>query len=93
MRRRAVFRYYGHGSIILKTIRTVQPQGPYALGGLCFGGVIAFEMAQQLRINGEPVSLVALLDSGIKASYETQTDGGFVLKPFRKSFRLGSSAR
>ena len=46
-------------------IRTVQSQGPYALGGLCIGGVVAFEMAQQLRARGESVALVALLDSGI----------------------------
>ena len=50
-------------------IRTIQPHGPYALGGLCFGGVIAFEMAQQLRAKGEPVALVALLDSGIGLNY------------------------
>jgi thioesterase domain-containing protein len=56
-------RYY------IDIIRTVQPHGPYALGGLCFGGVIAFEMAQQLRANGESVSTVALLDSGINSSY------------------------
>jgi len=54
----------------IKTIRSVQPHGPYALGGLCFGGVIAFEMAQQLCSQGEPVSLVALLDSGINSVSE-----------------------
>jgi aspartate racemase len=48
-------------------IRTIQPHGPYALGGLCFGGVVAFDMARQLRANGESVRLVALLDSGIKS--------------------------
>ena len=63
----AMAKYY------IDTIRAVQPQGPYALGGLCFGGVVAFEMAQQLRINGESVSVVALLDSGIKAGSETRT--------------------
>jgi amino acid adenylation domain-containing protein len=46
-------------------VRRVQPRGPYALGGLCFGGIIAFEMAQQLQAKGETVALVALLDSGI----------------------------
>ena len=51
----------------IEAIRTVQPQGPYALGGLCFGGVVAFEMAQQLRSKGEMVSLVALLDSGVNS--------------------------
>jgi amino acid adenylation domain-containing protein len=53
----------------IDTVRTVQPRGPYALGGLCFGGVIAFEMAQQLRAKGESVCLVALLDSGVGLNY------------------------
>src|SRR6185437_15171145 len=54
-------------------IRTVQPHGPYFLGGLCAGGVIAFEMALQLRAAGERVGLVALLDAA-----DTQAE----LKPY-----------
>ena len=49
----------------VEEIRTVQPEGPYALGGLCFGGVVAFEVARQLRTKGETVGLVALLDSEV----------------------------
>ena len=44
-------------------IRSVQPQGPYLLGGMCAGGVIAFEMARQLQTQGEKVAMVALLDA------------------------------
>ena len=44
-------------------IRTVQPKGPYHLGGYSMGGVIAYEMARQLRATGEAVDLVALFDS------------------------------
>ncbi len=44
-------------------IRTVQPRGPYVLGGFCFGGLVAFEMAQQLRAAGEAVALLVLLDA------------------------------
>jgi len=47
----------------IEEIRTVQPHGPYALGGLCSGGVVAFEMAQQLQARGEVVDVLALLDS------------------------------
>jgi thioesterase domain-containing protein len=36
-------------------IKTAQPRSPYSLGGACFGGVIAFEIAQQLRSRGEPL--------------------------------------
>jgi thioesterase domain-containing protein len=44
-------------------IRRSQPNGPYLLGGLCAGGVIAFEMASQLVRAGESVKLVALLET------------------------------
>jgi thioesterase domain-containing protein len=44
-------------------VRQVQPEGPYALGGRCFGGTIAFEMAQQLSREGQQVALLALFGS------------------------------
>jgi amino acid adenylation domain-containing protein len=44
-------------------LRTVQPQGPYQLGGWSFGGLVAYEMAQQLHRAGEQVSLLAILDT------------------------------
>jgi thioesterase domain-containing protein len=47
----------------LKCIREVQPAGPYLLGGLCAGGVIAYEIAIQLKRAGESVELVAILDA------------------------------
>ncbi|WP_242057692.1 MULTISPECIES: amino acid adenylation domain-containing protein [Nostoc] len=47
----------------IKEIRTVQPNGPYFLGGASFGGTVVFEMAQQLYAQGEKVALLSLLDS------------------------------
>jgi thioesterase domain-containing protein len=47
----------------LSLIREVQPEGPYALGGWCFGGVLAFEAARQLRRDGESVELLVAIDS------------------------------
>lgn len=47
----------------IEEIRTVQPHGPYFLGGFSGGGVTAYEMAQQLREAGEEVALVVLLDT------------------------------
>jgi thioesterase domain-containing protein len=44
-------------------IRRIQPRGPYALAGECVGGLIAFEMAQQLFAQHEPVALLVLLDT------------------------------
>jgi amino acid adenylation domain-containing protein len=47
----------------LKEIRAVQPEGPYLLGGWCYGGVVAFEMAQQLHRQGQTVSLLVVIDA------------------------------
>jgi thioesterase domain-containing protein/acyl carrier protein len=44
-------------------IKKVRASGPYHLAGHSFGGVIAFEVARQLREAGEAVGLVGLLDS------------------------------
>jgi thioesterase domain-containing protein len=45
-------------------IQTVQPRGPYFVVGYSFGGLICFEMAQQLHRQGHDVPLVAMIDSG-----------------------------
>ncbi|MDQ3703449.1 MAG: alpha/beta fold hydrolase, partial [Chloroflexota bacterium] len=50
-------------ALYLTAIRTVQPQGPYYLGGHSAGGVIAFEMAHQLRQQGETAALLAFIDT------------------------------
>ena len=47
----------------LEEIRTVQPRGPYYLGGYCFGGNVAYEMARQLAERGESIGLLALFES------------------------------
>jgi thioesterase domain-containing protein len=54
----------------LQQLRSVQPQGPYRLGGWSMGGVIAFEMARQLAEKGERVQLLALIDSYAPQSIE-----------------------
>jgi thioesterase domain-containing protein len=47
----------------LKEVRLLQPSGPYHLSGFCGGGLVAFEMANQLRALGETVALLVLLGS------------------------------
>jgi len=46
----------------LKAIRSVQSKGPYLLGGYSLGGIIAYEVAQQLWRSGAQVALVAIID-------------------------------
>jgi amino acid adenylation domain-containing protein len=60
----------------VQEIRSVQPEGPYALGGLCFGGNVAFEIACQLAAEGQKVDLVALLDSPAPGSRYRQVKLG-----------------
>jgi len=59
--------------LYLKEIRRVQARGPYYLGGYCMGGAVAYEIAQQLRANGEDVALLAMFDTPNYAHLETPT--------------------
>jgi thioesterase domain-containing protein len=47
----------------VKEIREFQTDGPYFIGGRSLGGIIAYEMAHQLRAQGAEVGLLAMLDS------------------------------
>jgi len=47
----------------IEALQAIQPSGPYYLGGWSLGGIVAFEMAQQLRDRGEEVALLTLIDS------------------------------
>jgi thioesterase domain-containing protein len=44
-------------------LRSVQPHGPYYLGGYSTGGILVYEMARQLRAAGETVALLVLFDT------------------------------
>lgn len=47
----------------VRQIKEAHPQGPYLLCGYSFGGVAAFEMAQQLVAMGDSVPLLIMLDT------------------------------
>jgi amino acid adenylation domain-containing protein len=49
----------------LDAIRATQPHGPYQLLGFSLGGVLAYEIAQQLAIAGEAVEQLVILDSDV----------------------------
>ncbi len=59
-------------------LRTIQPEGPYYLGGVSFGGIVAFEMAQQLHAQGDKVPLLAL--------FNTDFPGRPKFMPYPKSY-------
>ncbi len=52
----------------ITAIRTVQPSGPYILGGWSFGGMVAIEMAQQLHQLGERVAFLGIIDLALPGS-------------------------
>jgi thioesterase domain-containing protein len=47
----------------VKEMLTVQPNGPYRLAGACMGGIVAYEMAQQLRLAGAEVQFLSLIET------------------------------
>jgi thioesterase domain-containing protein len=47
----------------LSDLKSVQPQGPYLLGGDCAGGIVAMVMAEELLRRGEEVRLLVLFDT------------------------------
>jgi thioesterase domain-containing protein len=59
----------------LKAIRSVQPEGPFLLGGSSFGGLVAFEMAHQLLASRERVALLTMMDTPAPAEVAPQIVG------------------
>ncbi|MET3929683.1 amino acid adenylation domain-containing protein [Lysobacter sp. OAE881] len=62
----------------VREIRSVQPHGPYHLAGGSMGGIIAFEMAQQLMAAGETVGMLGLVDTSAEFGirYRAQAQSG-----------------
>jgi thioesterase domain-containing protein len=78
----------------IELMRSVQPQGPYYLGGWCTGGMVAFEMAQQLQAQGHKVALLALLETDFPTSdrKEREVDLAKLMVMFAKKRGLEISA-
>ena len=80
----------------IEALRTVQPTGPYLLGGWSMGGIVAFEMAQQLHAQGQRTALLALLDTRIPTADEEFADEDFeatLLIDFVRYFGLSLDLR
>lgn len=46
----------------VESIRSVQPQGPYSLIGVCFGAMLLYEIAKQLSDAGEKIQLAVFIN-------------------------------
>jgi acyl-coenzyme A synthetase/AMP-(fatty) acid ligase/thioesterase domain-containing protein len=64
----------------VEQMRKRQRTGPYQLLGHAFGGVVAFEMARQLRASGETVSLLCLLDSHAPGAWHPVSPRGWLAR-------------
>ncbi|BAT54991.1 amino acid adenylation domain-containing protein [Nostoc sp. NIES-3756] len=73
----------------VREIRTIQPQGPYLLAGYSAGGVIAFEMAQQLVAQGEKVELLGLFDT-YSSAYFHESLSQWIFRHWRNFLGLKS---
>ncbi|WP_306317877.1 MULTISPECIES: amino acid adenylation domain-containing protein [unclassified Streptomyces] len=71
-------------------LKEIQPNGPYALGGWCFGGVIAYEVAGQLRAAGEEIEVIAAIDSRapIEANIPEAPDDATMLSWFARDLAV-----
>ena len=54
----------------LKLVRQIQPEGPYHFIGFCLGGTVGFEMAQQLRAEGEETAFLGLINTWIPRPHD-----------------------
>jgi thioesterase domain-containing protein len=78
----------------LEAVLTVQPEGPYYLGGWSMGGLIEYEMARQLNEAGQKTGLVAMIDTWapIAGDYISQLEKGEPELLISFALNLGISA-
>ncbi len=70
----------------IKKIQSFLPTGPYLLAGECIGGVVAYEMAQQLHASGNQVANLILMDTHCPSFIFEYTQRYLVLR--RKAVRI-----
>ena len=86
----------------IHAMRTVQPSGPYHIGGMCEGARIAFEMARRLEAEGQKVQLLAIMDTWVientqdrrlwRIHYYLRRLGVFWRQPFDTKVRMLTKA-
>ena len=70
----------------ISAIRAQNPDGPYALAGYSFGGIIAYEMARQLETLGKEVRMLGMFDT---YAYRTPYYDPWLVKYAKRSLYLG----
>jgi thioesterase domain-containing protein/NAD(P)-dependent dehydrogenase (short-subunit alcohol dehydrogenase family) len=78
----------------IKAMRDLQPEGPYFVGGHCFGCLLAWEVASQLKAQGHEVGLLALLDPIVSNVFSDEIIGRDRLRyHWQKFMRLSFGAK
>ncbi|MEU1123079.1 beta-ketoacyl synthase N-terminal-like domain-containing protein [Streptomyces sp. NPDC005899] len=58
-------------------IRSVQPEGPYDVGGFCLGGIVAYEVTRRLQAGGQDVASLTMVDSPDETGLAKSNANGF----------------
>jgi amino acid adenylation domain-containing protein len=78
---------------LVRKIQSTQPKGPYTIGGLCLGGILAYEIANQMRAAGHDVSLVVMVDSPnpsyVQSCHTLASKVRYVSYALKRAVRLG----
>ena len=87
---RATYSIPSMASEYIAEMRKRQPAGPYDIGGLCFGALVALEMAQQLTASGHGVRTLALFDPPVlEEEHSKQAFRRAVTRKLRELPRMG----
>ncbi|HLJ49454.1 MAG TPA: amino acid adenylation domain-containing protein [Bryobacteraceae bacterium] len=71
----------------IEGIRSVQPEGPYYIGGFSAGGIVAYEMARKLRAEGQQVAMLALLDTKVDLPSATTVHAERLIRTIKFNLR------
>ncbi|OIK26863.1 non-ribosomal peptide synthetase [Streptomyces malaysiense] len=74
----------------LAALRRIRPEGPYHLAGWSFGGLLAYEMAHQLRAAGQRVGTLTLLDTAYPGTVDVPEDEVSLLEWFHDDLARSS---
>jgi acyl carrier protein len=72
----------------IKSLRSVQPEGPYLLGGYCSGALVAYEMARQLLTEGQEIDLLVLINPDLISCMQRRRR---IINRLGRLMRLGES--
>jgi amino acid adenylation domain-containing protein len=76
----------------LGEVRHVQPAGPYAFAGACFGATVAYEMARQAMEQGDTVAYLGLIDPTSRGGQRADQRRSAVARPVKRAMVFASFA-